>query len=74
MIVSEVTRFFDSGGKNSPQEYIDYILMTELWHCTPADFFNQEESMIELHTKIYNSKNRYEWKKQKREEQKNNRK
>jgi hypothetical protein len=44
--------------------------MTELWHCTPYDFEKQPEKMIDLHTKIYNEKNRNEWKKQKREEQK----
>lgn len=66
-----VRSFLESGGKNAPQEYVDYILMTELWHCPPSVFDEQEEKMIDLHTRIYNEKNRKEWKDWKREDQKN---
>lgn len=59
---SLVRSFLESGGKNAPQEYVDYILMTELWHCPPSVFEEQEEKMIDLHTRIYNEKNRKEWK------------
>jgi len=68
-IESEVKAFLQSGGKNAPQEYVDYVLMTELWRCTPLEFEKQEEKTIDLHTRIYNEKNRQEWKRQKREEQ-----
>lgn len=65
-----IHNFLESGGSHAPQEYVDYILMTELWKCTPQEFEKQEEKMIDLHTRIYNEKNRKEWKEQKRSEQK----
>lgn len=55
--------------KNAPQEYADYILMTKLWHCTPSEFEQQTEEMIEKHIIIYNEENRKEWKDEKRREQ-----
>lgn len=65
-----IHNFLESGGSHAPEEYVDYILMTELWHCPPSVFQEQEEKMIDLHTRIYNEKNRKEWKEQKRAEQK----
>ena len=64
--MAQVHNYLESGGKHAPQEYADYVLMTELWNCPPSVFEEQEEKMIDLHTRIYNEKNRKEWKKQMR--------
>lgn len=71
---NRVRTFLEAGGKNAPQEYIDYILMTKIWHCSPQEFEKQEERMIDLHTRIYNEEYRAEWKKQKRAEQRSSKK
>lgn len=35
-----------------PSEYVDYVLMTQLWHCPPSLFEQQPQEIIELHTLI----------------------
>jgi len=52
----------------APNEYADYILMTELWHCPPTVFDQQPEELIDLHIKIYNAINKHEKIKGKRDE------
>lgn len=34
--------------------------MTQLWHCTPTQFEDQPEHMVELHREIFNEVNRKE--------------
>lgn len=53
----------------APQEYIDHVIMTKMWRCTPAVFREQDEGDIALAVAIYNAENKAEWKNGKREEQ-----
>lgn len=32
-----------------PQEWTDYLLIKELYHCTPAELDAQEDSIAEMH-------------------------
>lgn len=52
-----------------PMAYADYLLMTKLWHCTPTEYEQQPEEIIELHINIMNAENRRENKEDKRAEQ-----
>lgn len=43
--------------------------MTHLWHCTPKEFDEQPEDMIQLHIAIYSAEKRQEYIDEKRGEQ-----
>lgn len=41
---------FDSGRlKDLPEEYTDFLLMREVYHCTPSEFDEQDDATIEAH-------------------------
>lgn len=40
--------------KTYPSEYIDFIMMTKLYHCTPSEFYAQDAKTIALHRDFYN--------------------
>lgn len=38
-----------TGGGDAPDEYIDYVLIRELYHCLPSDLDREDARTIELH-------------------------
>ncbi len=52
-------------------DYWDYILMTQLWHCTPSEFEEQTEYNIMLHKNIFALESRNEQKEERKEYLKN---
>lgn len=55
----------------APQEYIDYILIKELYHCTPKELDEQDEYILRLHTEIIILERKQKFLENKRLEQKN---
>lgn len=53
----------------APQAYVEYILMTQLWHCPPSTFEQQPEDQIDLHIRIYSEELRARRKEEKRAKQ-----
>lgn len=49
-------------------DYWDYLLMTELWKCTPSEFEKQTEYNIFLHKQIFSIKWKQQQVESKREE------
>lgn len=49
-----------------PVEYLDYIMMTQLYHCTPKEFDEQDPRIIQLHKKFLNAERRAEQKRSER--------
>lgn len=46
-------------------------MMTEVYKCTPTEYYNIDNNILEMHKFIYSAKNREDFLRQKREEQKN---
>ena len=51
------------------KEHRDYILMKEIYHCTPSDIEMQDEHMLNLHYAFLMSERHHEMIEQKRAEQ-----
>lgn len=47
-ILTSFSRAIKSGGSIT-KEHRDYILIKELYHCSPSELDNQEESILDLH-------------------------
>jgi hypothetical protein len=50
-------------GEYCPEEYFEYKLMTEKYHCTPTEFDNQPAVIIEMHKefmKLESNRNKLE--------------
>jgi hypothetical protein len=54
----------------APIEYRDYILIKDLYHCTPSELDKQEEKKLQLHFDILMYERKQEYLKSKRSEQK----
>lgn len=39
---------------NAPSEYIDYLLIKKLYHCTPSELEKEDSKTIELHLGFMN--------------------
>ena len=52
------------------KEHRDYVLIKELYHCTPNELDDQEERMLQLHFDMLQEERRNEYIEQKRAEQK----
>ena len=37
---------------SAPQEYVDYILIKELYHCTPSELDGQDDFITSLHVEF----------------------
>lgn len=57
----------EGGGSN--REYTDFLLMRDVWHCTPSEFEEQSEYNISLHKSILNMEAEYQRKEERRAEQ-----
>lgn len=55
---------------NVSKEHRDFILIRDLYHCSPSELEQQEEAILDLHYKMLIE----EWYAQKREEKLNNQK
>lgn len=63
-------RFFHSGKTGgAPQEYIDFLLMKDVYHCTPSELDEQDASKITLHINFLNMQQEESIKDQRRAEQ-----
>ena len=56
--------------KNITKEHRDYILIKELYHCTPTEIELQEERKLQLHFEMLQKEREHEFIEQKRAEQK----
>lgn len=52
------------------KEHRDYVLMKEIYHCTPSDLDKQEERLLQLHFEMLQEEKKHEYLEQKRAEQK----
>ena len=52
------------------KEHRDYVLMKEIYHCTPSELDKQEERLLQLHFDMLQEERRHEYLEQKRAEQK----
>lgn len=52
------------------KEHRDYVLMKEIYHCTPNELDEQEERILQLHFTMLQKEKEYEYVEQKRAEQK----
>jgi hypothetical protein len=41
-----------NNGGSVPTEYMDYLLIKELYHCKPTDLDNENEDILRLHFEI----------------------
>lgn len=46
--------FSISSQKSYPSEYLDFIMITKVYHCTPSEYYAQDAKTIALHKKLYN--------------------
>lgn len=53
-----------------PEEYVHFILMRDVWHCSPEEFARQSDYYVNLHTGILSAERKKEWLDSKRENQK----
>lgn len=51
------------------KEHRDYVLMKELYHCTPKELDEQDESVLQLHFTMLQKEREHEYIEQKRAEQ-----
>lgn len=49
--------------------YLEYILIRDLYHCTPTELDNQPKHIVDLHVRIMNMEAEYRWKQEKRAKQ-----
>ena len=52
------------------KEHRDYVLIKELYHCTPKELDEQDESVLQLHFTMLQKEREHEYIEQKRAEQK----
>ncbi len=52
------------------KEHRDYILMKEIYHCTPSEIEEQDENMLNLHYNFLMEERQHEYIESKRAEQK----
>jgi len=52
------------------KEHRDFVLIKELYHCTPDELDEQEERVLQLHFKMLQEEKKNEYIEQKRAEQK----
>ncbi len=52
-----------------PVEYIDFLLCTEIYHCTPSELDAQDHETVQMHIAFINMKREKERIDQKRQEQ-----
>lgn len=52
-----------------PQEYIDFILIKELYHCTPSELDEQDQNIVDLHLSFLGIQADESYKESKRAEQ-----
>lgn len=51
------------------KEHRDYVLIKELYHCTPKELDEQDESVLQLHFTMLQKEREHEYIEQKRAEQ-----
>lgn len=37
-----------------PQEYVDYLLIKHLYHCTPSELAKQDQQVVDMHVAFMN--------------------
>jgi hypothetical protein len=52
------------------KEHRDYVLIKELYHCSPSELDKQDEFILDLHFKMLQKEREHEYIEQKRAEQK----
>jgi hypothetical protein len=52
------------------KEHRDFVLIKELYHCTPKELDEQDESVLQLHFTMLQKEREHEYIEQKRAEQK----
>lgn len=57
--MAEVRDYFENGNKKKglPQEYIDFQIMSQVYHCTPSEFDEQEDWIIDAHIEFLDVQN-----------------
>lgn len=55
--------------KTFPSEYIDYLLIKELYHCTPSELEEQDEIILQMHAEFMRAELKQQMFDQKRAEQ-----
>lgn len=56
--------------KNITKEHRDYILIKELYHCSPSELEKEEEAVLDLHFRMIQEERKREYIQQQREQQK----
>lgn len=44
-----VRQVIQGNAKEAPQEYVDYVLIKNLYHCTPEELDKQDDFITSLH-------------------------
>lgn len=68
---SDILREFKKSMKSWWQitrEHRDYILMKEIYHCSPSELDNQDEFVLQLHFEFYMAEREEEYYQSKRNE------
>jgi len=52
-----------------PSEWTDFILMRDIYHCTPSELDEQDDAMIEMHAGFTNVSSKHSHIQSKREQQ-----
>lgn len=55
--------------KEAPQEYVDYVLIKNLYHCTPEELDRQDDHITSLHIEFMTLEAKEEALQMKRSEQ-----
>lgn len=62
--------FFARGRNGSlPPEYIDFLLISELYHCTPEELDRQDAAKVQMHLEFMRIREQERLKEHKRSEQ-----
>lgn len=56
---------------NLPEEYIDFLMISELYHCTPEELDRQDSSVISTHLHFMRIRSQESNRQSKRTEQRN---
>lgn len=55
--------------KHMTKQHRDFVLMKEIYHCTPTELDEQEERVLQLHFEMLQEERKNEYIEQKRAEQ-----
>ena len=61
--------FLNNSTDSAPLEYADYVLIRDLYHCTPLELEEQDQSTLDLHREFMRQEAKWKKIESKRSEQ-----